>query len=247
MSTYDKFAKKYSDSMGEEGDYYHKKYIDPAIYSIIGNPKGKIIYDIGCGNGYMARYFAKKGAKVYASDISEKLIKIAERKSKRLDITYHTHDAIDFSKYKSSFFDFVVMNMSIHYIEDLGKLFKGISRVLKPKGVFAFSTSHFLRPDYPYSDWVLGKLDNKETAFVTLTGYLETRKDMVTSWWDKKTKLPIISRPLNEYVNSLAKHNLYLYKVIEPESPEFGKRFPEKLRESHHIPTYMIFGAKKLG
>ena len=48
MAIYDKFAKQYSDSMSEEGDYFHQTQIDPYIYEIVVNPKGKVIYDIGC-------------------------------------------------------------------------------------------------------------------------------------------------------------------------------------------------------
>jgi ubiquinone/menaquinone biosynthesis C-methylase UbiE len=60
MSSYDKFAKQYSDSHGEVGDYYHRTQIDPAIYKVVGNPRGKTIYDLGCGNGYLSRNLAKK-------------------------------------------------------------------------------------------------------------------------------------------------------------------------------------------
>jgi len=62
MSSYDRFAREYSESMAEEGDFHHRTSIDPPIYSLIGNPTGKYIYDLGCGNGYMARKLAKKGS-----------------------------------------------------------------------------------------------------------------------------------------------------------------------------------------
>lgn len=52
MSVYDKFALSYSNSMKDTGDYYHKTQIDPYVYKILGDPKDKVIYDLGCGNGY---------------------------------------------------------------------------------------------------------------------------------------------------------------------------------------------------
>jgi 2-polyprenyl-3-methyl-5-hydroxy-6-metoxy-1,4-benzoquinol methylase len=245
MSDYDKFAKQYSDSMSEEGDYFHQTQIDPYIYSIIGNPKDKLIYDIGCGNGYMARNLAKKGARVYASDISKELIAVAEEKSKGLNIRYSVHDATDFSSYQNQQFDIVVMNMVIHYIKDLNKLFKGISETLKDGGVFVFSTNHFFRPSYPYSEWVAGKVNGEEKLFIKVTGYLEKRATEIESGWDKKTKLTIDNHPLNELVNTMSKHHLLTFRVEEPESVGFAKDFPENLRDSHHIPTFMIVGAKK--
>ena len=234
--------------MGEEGDYHHKNTIDPAIYSIIGNPKGKVIYDIGCGNGYMARYFAKNGAtEVFASDVSEKLIGHAKKITRDLPIHYQIHDATNFNHYTENQFDIVVMNMVIHYIEDLDKLFSGISKVLKENGVFAFSTSHFFRPPHPYSSWIKGKLDDEERLFIQVTDYLNTKTKRVGGVLLKSELWEYYNHPLNQIVNTLSENNLYLHKVIEPESGDkFATDFDEKLRRTHHIPTFLIVGAKRI-
>lgn len=246
MAIYDKFAKQYSDSMGEEGDINHKSSIDPYIYEIIGDPKNKVIYDLGCGNGYMARCLAKKGAKVLASDASRELIKIAEEKSKGLDISYSVRDATDFDGFDNNKFDVVVMNMVVHYIENLDLLFREISKHLKAGGVFAFSTSHFFRPGHPYSDWVEGKVGGKPTLFIKVTNYLQDYTMRSKSWWDNKTDLAFHVRPLNKFINTMSKYGLLTEKVFEPESDKwFARDFPEELRETHHIPTYIIFGAIK--
>lgn len=231
--------------MKDEGDFHHKTSIDPRIYLIIGSPKGKTIYDLGCGNGYMARKLAKDGARVFASDSSEKLINIAKEKSKGLDIQYLVHDATDFSLYKNNFFDCVVMNMVIHYVKDLDILFSGISRVLKKDGVLVFSTNHFFRPSYPYSKWVEGKLNGKKKLFIEVTGYLKTTAVKLISGWDNKTELTIYNRPLNVLVNKMSEYGLYVFKVKEPESVGFAKDFSEDLQKNHHIPTFIIFGAIK--
>jgi len=245
MSDYDNFADEYSSSMAGEGDFHHRTSIDPQVYSMIGNPKGRCIYDIGCGNGYMARKLANQGAKVSASDLSKKLIKIAREKSKGLNIQYTVHDATDFSPYKDNSFDSVVMNMVIHYVRDLDRLFAGVSRVLKDDGSFIFSTSHFFRPDYPYSEWVEGKIGDKKQLFIKVTGYLEPTLAKVVSWWDNKTELKIYNRPLNILVNKMSKYRLYTSRVEEPESVGFAKDYSKELQKSHHIPTFIIIEAIK--
>ncbi len=246
MSSYDKFAKQYSDSHGEEGDYFHQTQIDPYILKVVGDPKGKVVYDLGCGNGYISRKLAKSGAKVFASDISGELVNLAKEKSEGLDINYSVHDAIDFTEYENEQFDVVIMNMVIHYIEDLDTLFKEISRVLKPNGMLAFSTSHFFRPDHPYSEWIKGKIGESEKLFIKVTNYLETYSIKTKSLWDNETELTIINRPLNKIVNTMSKHNLLLKEVHEPESVGFAKSFSEELQKTHHIPTFIIFGAIKV-
>ncbi len=232
--------------MGESGDYFHKTQIDPAIYEIIGNPEGKTIYDIGCGNGYMAKYFAKKGATIFASDESHSLIEIARNKSSNIDIMYSVRDTTDFSGFEDSQFDSVVMNMVIHYIKDLNALCKGIASVLKPNGVFAYSTNHFFRPMYPLSEWMTGAVGKKETLFIKTTGYLKQAKRTVVSGWDNKTKLTMYNHPLNELVNTMASYGLYTHRIIEPESKGFANDYSKKLQKSHHIPTFIIIGAKKI-
>ena len=246
MSSYDNFAKTYSDSMGDTGDEVHQTQIDPYVFQIIGDPKGKTLCDLGCGNGYMARYFAQKGARVFASDISLELVNIAESKSQNSGIQYLVHSADDLSAYKDNFFDVVVMNMSIHYLKDLNQLFAEVSRVLKTNGVFVFYTSHFFRPNYPYSEWVLGKIEDKDKLFIKVTDYLEKRENKVLSDWDHKTTISVYNHPLNELINSMSQNGLLTFKIFEPEPINAGWDFSEELQKNHHIPTYLIVGAKKI-
>ena len=136
--------------------------------------------------------------------------------------------------------------MVVHYIKDLNKLFKGISKMLRGDGVFAFSTNHFFRPMYPYSEWVKGVIDNREKLFVKVTNYLTRDERVVTSFWDNKTKLTMYNHPLSEFVNVMSKNGLYVFRVEEPESIGFAKDFSKALQQSHHIPTFLIMGVKKL-
>lgn len=245
MSVYDKIAGLYSKSMSEEGDYHHRTQIDPNVYSVIGNPKDKVIYDIGCGNGYMARHLAKQGAKVYASDISSKLIEEAKKKSKNVDIFYSVHDATDFSDYKTEMFDIVLMNMVIHYIKDLDKLFDGVNKVLKRGGLLVFSTTHPFRPSPPYSEWVEGEIERKKTLFIKATGYLKKESRTAPCWLDDKTILNFYNQPLNQLINTMSKHNLFIFRLEEPEPDGFAHNFSKELQKSHHIPTFIIIGARK--
>ena len=138
------------------------------------------------------------------------------------------------------------MNMVIHYIQDIDKLFAEVSRVLKNDGVFVLSTNHFFRPHYPYSEWIQGKIDDKETLFIKVTNYLNHKGIDVLSFWDNKTYMKIYHHPLNKLINGMSKHGLLTFMVEEPEPINSGQAFSEELQNSHHIPTFIIVGAKKL-
>ena len=124
MTSFDSFAEQYAKTMGDTGDYTHRKTINPTLFKAIGNFKGKVIYDIGCGNGYIAKKLAREGAKeVRAPDISKKLISIAknEYENPGNKIKYFVSEASDFSNLPKNHFDLIIMNMSIHYIKDFEK------------------------------------------------------------------------------------------------------------------------------
>lgn len=216
------------------------------MYSIIGEPKGKVICDFGCGNGYIARSLARRGATVYASDISSKLIAIATEKSTGLDISYSVHDATDVHAYKKDMFDVVVMNMVLHYIKNVDALCIGISKILKKGGIFVFSTNHPFRPVYPYSDWTVGKIENKDALFIKVTGYLKEEARDGVCWCDNKTKLTFYNQPLHVLINTMSKYGLYTYKMEEPVGDGFAHNYSQELQDSHFIPTYIIIGAKKI-
>lgn len=56
-----------------------------AVLAALGDPKGKLILDIGCGQGNFSRVIADKGGKVVGVDLSQKMIEQA----KRADSTVH--------------------------------------------------------------------------------------------------------------------------------------------------------------
>lgn len=245
MAIYDYFASEYSSSMGEEGDYFHRTQIDPYIFQMLGEVKGKKIYDLGCGNGYLARKLAKLGARVKASDESRELIKIAKELGG--EVEYKIHDGVNFGEYKAREFDAVILNMVIHYIQDLDKLMEGVARVLKRGGKLVFSMPHFLRPNYPYSEWIKGEIGGKEKLFIKVTGYLEEEARKTESMFGKEFEVVLYHRPLKRYIEAMSRHGLYVVNIGEPESKGFAKQFSEKLQKSHLIPTFLIMSAKKLG
>lgn len=52
----------------------------------IKNPKNKRILDVGCGGGIYCIALAKKGAKVTGIDVSQKMLKLAEKQAKENNV-----------------------------------------------------------------------------------------------------------------------------------------------------------------
>ena len=218
-TSYDKFAQAYDKAMGNDGDYFHKNTCDPALFKVMGDFRNKVIYDIGCGNGYLSRYLANKGAReVWASDVSKNLISIAKKRYPNPDnkIRYMDRKATNFQKIPTDYFDLVFMNMVIHYIDDVTKLIEGIKQILKERGRFVFTSYN---PVYPLAKEELGEGFGKIADLIEeIEKYFTVTKGKKKNNWAKRQDLDFFYRPISYYVNILTKNNLLVDKLLEPKT-----------------------------
>ncbi len=63
-SEWDKAAKAWDVQVADQGMWYQRNVIDPVVLNMTGPVRGRRILEIGCGNGYLSRLLAAKGAKV---------------------------------------------------------------------------------------------------------------------------------------------------------------------------------------
>ena len=115
----------------------------PAFFKMLPDISGLKGLDIGCGEGYNTRIAAKKGAKMYAIDISKVFINCAKEKetTETLGINYQVANAIELP-FLDKEFDFAIATMSMMDIANLEKALNEAFRVIKPGGFFQFSIIH---------------------------------------------------------------------------------------------------------
>ena len=134
-SSYDLNAKFWVKIIRENLDRYRTELTNPAVLDAVGDCKGSRLLDAGCGEGYLSRMFAARGAQVDGIDSSPSLAEAARAASSletdRVD--YHIGDVTRMNFVGESF-DIVVCN---HLLNDLPSPADAISefyRVLKPGG-----------------------------------------------------------------------------------------------------------------
>src|SRR5438034_10343696 len=69
-----RMAEWYDAKQGDTGDFWHRTLIDPTFLRVVGDVRGLHVLDLGCGNGYLSRRFARGGATVVAADASSQII-----------------------------------------------------------------------------------------------------------------------------------------------------------------------------
>ena len=110
------------------------------------------------GQEIFLKKLAENGAYVVAFDFSEKMIEHARRRRQNCynNVEFHVCDATQYDDIialkDKRYFDKAVANMAIMDIAVIEPLFRAMSVVLKPGGVFVFSLHHpcFIKPEGYY-------------------------------------------------------------------------------------------------
>src|SRR3989344_631207 len=218
------------ENFGDQGDFYRKHQLNPAILSLLTDVRGKIILDAGSGTGYLARLLAKEGAYVTGIEPATNLYNYAvlQEKKEPLGITYLQEDLSAWKPIPNTF-DMVVSNMVFMDIPDYQSAIRNCVASLKQNGVFVFS---FLHPCFEEDiDW-------RKQQYVSTKEYFE-------EYAVKQFAGHFFHRTLSSYINLIAENSCYIEKMIEPQlSKEIVDKYPQQER-SHHVPLFLVIRAKK--
>ena len=144
LDAWDKNATIWDSAMAD-GSLFQKNIIEPDTLAFLDPKKEMRVLDVACGNGQMSRILANLGCKVTALDSSREMIRLAEARSKGLNIAYHINDVADSKSWNAvrrTSFEAALCNMALMDIPDIVPVFKGVYSSLKERGVFVFSITH---------------------------------------------------------------------------------------------------------
>jgi len=212
MRRWNDFAEEMGKAYTSEGDLNRIYLLNPAIIKLVGDLKDKVVLDAGCGEGYLSRIMIENGAKVTSFDFSPKMVEVAERKSKGLDIEIFQGDFQELKTIKDDCFEVVVSNMVIHDLPNHTKAINEAYRVLKPGGVFVFSILHPCF-DTPDSGWVR---DSKGTKlYWKVSKYFDQGRYELTS--SNGSRILMFHRTLESYFKTLRQCGFIVDEIVEPE------------------------------
>jgi SAM-dependent methyltransferase len=243
-------AEWYDAKQGDTGDLWHRELIDPPLIALVGDVRGKRLLDLACGNGYLARRFAREGAVVVGVDASSPIVEraAARERTERLGIVYLVRDAGSMPNLSEASFDVVLCNMALMDMPDVTGPFREVARLLVPGGRFVASLCHPCFDVPGASSWLLERAEYETKISRRVRGYRQPFA--ATSLWrvperpDFRTRT--YHRPLSWYVRELWSAGLAVTAMEEPEgSGEFGTASPQGdgVRE---VPLHLVIEARKL-
>ena len=240
---YDANASFWVQIIREHRDKYRSELTDPAMLHTIGEPAGLDILDAGCGEGYLSRILAKKGANATGIDSSTKLIEAA-RSQNLADVPSVSFDigSVDDLPYPDSAFDLVVCNHLVNDLFDPSKPISEFARVLRSNGRLVilmlhpcFYNKHAERDQATNGMIASSYFDIRSVEQTFEVGGLTSPAANI-AWF----------RPLEFYTEELRKSGFAITSLTEPHPSPEQWQTDGWWRKGFTRPLFMLLTAQKL-
>ncbi len=182
-------------------------------FKLLGDVRGKKILEVGCGGGQNTIVLAKCGAISMGLDNSEEQIEYAKELAKKIGVkvSFRVGDMEDLSAFSDRCFDIVLSSFAIGYVENLGKTFQEIFRVLQREGLFVFAAVH------PIAN--RGRVVRYGKRRMWGIGNYFDRRRRIWTWkiGGEIAKFYGYHRTIGDYFNLLVSSGFLVENVLEPE------------------------------
>jgi len=198
-----------------------------AVVSLLPPLAGAKVLDACCGSGWYAEYLIQRGANVTAFDFNSEFVDLTRSRVGDQAKVFQADLAEPLKFAQNEEYDLVLCPLVMHYLKEWEPTLREFHRVLKPKGIFVFSTHH------PFIDWTYHKREN----------YFAT--ELLEDEWDVG-KMEFYRRPLTAMSQALDGAGFLIERLLEPQPTEnFRLANPE--RYEHHLrnPLFLVIRACK--
>ena len=215
----------------------------PNFRKLIPNVKEKKILDLGCGYGENDKYCRDLGAKeILGIEISEHMIKIAEKNNADENIKYKVMAMEDISKIKEKF-DIVISSLAFHYVKDYEKLIKDIYNLLNDNGILIFSIDHPLRIASKFEPWMKKNYTEINGKWFLLVSDYNREGIREKEWNGVMVKK--YHRNFSSLINGLVNSGFKIDKILEPIPDEESIKIIPKYINQYDRPYFLFIRAKK--
>jgi 2-polyprenyl-3-methyl-5-hydroxy-6-metoxy-1,4-benzoquinol methylase len=222
--------------MAEDGDFSKRHLVNPVVLRMLGEVRGRRVLDAGCGNGYLSRMLAGRGARVTGVEPASALFEFAvhAERAEPLGIRYLQADLCQLGAPHQAVvpggpFDAVVASMVLPAVPDWTGALRACVRQLRPGGRLVFSVNH---PCFEQlaATW-------REHGAYQVSEYLaeyEIEQRYATDF----------HRPLSAYLNEVIGLGCRIAEVAEPGlDPQIAAEDAGGDHPYVHLPNFLIVAA----
>lgn len=221
-------------------DPFRTELTDRAVLRAVGKCGDKQVLDAGCGEGYLARLMAKRGARVVGVDSSERLISAAQE-TERAQPQGIDFVVADFARteFGDANFDIIVSNHSINDVRSPRQAFREFSRLLRPSGELVILMLH--------PCFYTGR-GGENSAQVDVNLYFSLRRirqRFIVSGVTSPTPVTAWLRPLEYYISSIAQEGFVVTRLEEPHPAPRQLGASEWWKSNFRRPLFLLIKARK--
>lgn len=230
IGSYDALTDEFLASLDPDGGFSRRHLLNPAIFRMLGDVSGTTVLDAGCGQGYLCRLLAERGADVVGVEPARRLLDHAERleAERRQGVRYLQRDLSRLGDIGA--FDAVVANMVLLDIADWRTALANCVHVLRTGGRLVYSLHH--------PCWVPGRFEEwAQKGHVEIAEYLHEYVVAGPAGVN-------FQRPLSEYVNATIALGCDIFEMAEPALDERDAE-TETQKLFAHVPNFVVVGAIK--
>jgi SAM-dependent methyltransferase len=226
----------------EHRDRYRTELTDAAVLAAAGDCQGLDVLDIGCGEGYMARELARRGARhVTGADKSPALIAAAAEASTGLrGVAFREADVAQLP-FPDAAFDLAMANHLLNDLADINEPLRELARVLRPGGRLVTLLLHpcfyglraertEIRRSLPAADYFAPRLVEQRFEVDGIVS-----PDPTVNW----------VRPLEAYTKAITGSGLCITSMTEPHPSDDQLAESAWWRENFTRPLFLLMTARK--
>lgn len=218
--------------MDPEGDFAKRHLVNPTLLRMLADLTGKRVLDAGCGQGYLSRMLAARGAQAVGVEPTGALFDYSVDRERQLGqgILYVRADLCDLPDLGGPF-DACVASMVLNDIPDWEAALAACVQQLRPAGVIVVTLNH---PCFEglWPAW-------REHGEYRLNRYLADYE--ITGRYGVS-----FHRPLSAYLNELIGLRCRIREVAEPGLPEATAREGSEGIEAYvHLPNFLLIAAER--
>jgi SAM-dependent methyltransferase len=209
-----------------------------ADFRLLGDLKGKRVLELGCGGAQCSIAFAKQGAIAIGVDFSGEQIAFARRlcDKENVKVELHQADLADLAFLRADSIDLAFSAYAFGFVEDLGRVFRQVNRVLKPDAPLVFSLPH---PAYDVIDD-----DDPEEPLLVRRSYFD-HTPIEYEW--NGISFTDYHHTMADLFTGLARTSFRVDTILEPEPLPAGPRSQHWREAFRMLPRTLIVRARKEG
>jgi 2-polyprenyl-3-methyl-5-hydroxy-6-metoxy-1,4-benzoquinol methylase len=230
----------------ERRDRYRTELTDAAVLEAIGACAGRTVLDAGCGEGYLARELASRGAAVIGVDVTHGLVSAATNPpadhsapASNAPVSYACA-SVDALPLGDAAVDLVVGNHLFSHLHDPAGAIREFGRVLRSGGRLVILTLH---PCFYVEHAETGARDG-----VPASRYFASRgidQHFQVDGLESPSKITSWLRPLEYYSTTLRESGFVLTDLREPHPTDEQLQHDPWWRDAFPAPLFILLTAER--